>query len=122
VKRTISHHDQKGIPIIQAQLADDTSYSTFSAYFPCYNINVASNDEDSDYHVVEQRNKRKRTKPSVNKTKPQKTSFSTTYDPPHVIPANERSPKDMLMGYHMQLGHMPFKRLQQAAKQGILPH
>jgi hypothetical protein len=31
VKRTISHHDQKGIPIIRARLANDTSYTTFSA-------------------------------------------------------------------------------------------
>jgi hypothetical protein len=34
------------------------------------------------------------------------------------MPDGKRSPKDMLMGYHMRLGHMPFDRLQQAAKQG----
>jgi hypothetical protein len=54
MKRTISHHDQKGIPIIKAHLADDTSYSTFSACFLCYNINVVSHNKDSDYHVIDQ--------------------------------------------------------------------
>jgi hypothetical protein len=51
VKPTITHHE-KGIPIVWACLADDASYSTFSACLPCYNGNVVSDDEDSDYHVV----------------------------------------------------------------------
>jgi hypothetical protein len=96
----------------------------FSACFPCYNVNVVSDDEDSDYHDVIARCSKRNKLPNEtepHKTRPKMTSFSTTHVPPHEIPNDKQSPKDMLMGYHMRFGHIPFDRLQQAARQGILP-
>jgi hypothetical protein len=89
----------------------------FSACFPCYNVNVVSDDEDSDYHVIARRSKRNKfpNETEPRKTRPKMTSFSTTHVPPHEIPNDKQSPKDMLMGYHMRFGHSPFDRLQQAA-------
>jgi hypothetical protein len=117
-KRTIAHHDQQGIPIMRARLAEDASYSTYCACFPCYNMSAASDDEDSDYHVQDaRRDKRLRDRPSG---RPQETSFSTAASEPHLIPTDV-DPKDLLMAYHVRLGHMPFDRIQLAAKQGILP-
>jgi hypothetical protein len=121
-KRTIAHHDEQGIPIMPARLAEDVSYSTYCACFPCYNMNVVSDNEDSDYHVHDgRRNKRLRDRPSTptpGRAKP--TSFSTMGSNPHTIP-EEIDPKDLFMAYHIRLGHLPFDRIQMAAKQGLLP-
>jgi hypothetical protein len=105
---------------MRARLAEDASYSTYCACFPCYNMNVVSDDEDSDYHVQDaRRDKRRRERPSSDR--PQETSFSTAAGSvPHLIP-NDVNPKDLLMAYRVRLGHLPFGRIQLAAKQGILP-
>jgi hypothetical protein len=120
-KRTIAHHDEQGIPIMRARLAEDVSYSTYCACFPCYNMNVVSDNEDSNYHVRNaRRNKQLRDRPSTptpGRAKP--TSFSTMGSNPHTIP-EEIDPKDLLMAYHVRLGHLPFDRIQMAAKQGLL--
>lgn len=42
-------------------------------------------------------------------------------NPPDMVPDDEQSPKDMHMGYQMWLGNLPFHRLQEGARQGILP-
>jgi hypothetical protein len=103
---------------MRARLAEDASYSTYCACFPCYNMSAASDDEDSDYHVQDaRRDKRLRDRPSG---RPQETSFSTAASEPHLIPTDV-DPKDLLMAYHVRLGHIPFDRIQLAAKQGILP-
>ena len=121
LKRTITHHDKKGIPIVRARLADKDSYSAFCACFPCYTVNFDGDDDDTDYRApdddTDRRSQRHR---DLVPTKP-KTSFATTGDPPLIVPDDQQTPHDMLMGYHMRLGHLPFDRLQQAARQGILP-
>ena len=99
--------------MIHTQPSND-SYSTYSACFPCYNLNVVSDDEDSDYHVPAARRDQRRREP------PGGTSFSTTGSAPPLIPDGIAS-KDLLMAYHIRLGHLPFPRIQLAARQGILP-
>jgi hypothetical protein len=92
-KRTIAHHDEQCIPILRARLAEDSSYSTYCACFPCYNMNVVSNDEDSDYHVQDsRRNKRRRERPPTP-GQPKATSFSMAGSDPHII-SEEVDPKD----------------------------
>jgi hypothetical protein len=59
-QKTIAHHDRQGIPVMRARLASNDSYSTYSACFPCYNLNVVSDDEDSDYHVPAARRDQRR--------------------------------------------------------------
>jgi hypothetical protein len=89
---------------MRARLAKD-AYSIYCACFPCYNMSVVSDDQDSDYHVQDaRRDKRLRHRPSG---RPQETSFSTAASEPHLIPTHA-DPKDLLMAYHVRLGHMPF--------------
>jgi hypothetical protein len=119
--RTINHHDHKGIPIIRARLANKNPYSAFSCCFPCYNTAVVTDDDDTDYCCSRVR-RSKTTKlpiPSSNDATP--ASFNTTAT--HQVPVAPPSCTDaqLLMSYHLQFGHLPFARLQQAAKQGILP-
>jgi hypothetical protein len=83
-------------------------------------MNVVSNDKDSDYHVQDsRRNKRHRERPPTP-GQPKATSFSTAGSDSHII-SKEVDPKDLLMAYHVRLGHLPFNRIQLATKQGILP-
>jgi hypothetical protein len=107
---------------MRARLAEDTSYSTYCACFPCYNMNVVSDDEDTDYHVQDaRRNQRHRDRTSTpTPGRAKQTSFSTAGSNPHTIPT-EVDPTDLLMAYHGRLGHLPFDRIQLAAKQGLLP-
>jgi hypothetical protein len=121
-KRTIAHQDKQGIPILQARLAEDSSYSTNCGCFPCYNMNIVSDDRDSDYHVQDlRRNKRHRERPTTP-GQPKATSFSTAGSNPYITISKDVDPKDLLMAYHVRLGHLPFDRIQLAAKQGILPN
>jgi hypothetical protein len=119
MKRTIAHHDEQGIPILRAGLAEDFSYSTYCACFSCYNMNVVSNNKDSNYDVQDlQRNKRHGKRPPTP-GQPKATSFSTAGSNPHIL-SEEVDPKN-LPSYHVRLGHLTFDRIQLAAKQGILP-
>jgi hypothetical protein len=122
LKRTITHHDKKGIPIVRARLAEKDSYSAYSACFPCYTVNFESDDVDTDYQAaVDPPAHRSQRQRNLVSSTPKETSFVTTDAPPSISPDEQQSPQDMLMGYHLRLGHLSFDRLQQAARQGILP-
>jgi hypothetical protein len=122
LKRTITHHNKKGIPIIWARLAKKDSYSTYSACFPCYTVNFESDDVDTNYQAtIDPPARRSQRQRHLDPSTPKRTSFVTTDAPPSIPPDEQQSPRDMLMGYHLRLGHLSFDRLQQAARQGILP-
>jgi hypothetical protein len=117
-KLTIRHHSATGIPVFRACTPSSTGeYTSFKACFPCNTFQVDSKDDDTDYS-----SKWRSQRTQAPKT-PISTSFCTTQVARNSLPpvTLERKATNLLMSYHLKYGHLPFDRIQQATRQGILP-
>jgi hypothetical protein len=119
-KLTIRHHSATGIPVFRARTPHSkTEYASFQTCFPCYNSPINDEAENTAYSSVPPRRSQRQRVPG----KPIPASFTTP-----AAPANHTSPDTpdtkataLLMAHHLKFGHLPFDRLQEAAKQGLLP-
>jgi len=122
------HHRSKGIPVTRAKILGTSDHE---AYLSCFSIPILEfNDDDEAKEETEYTPKfiprrQKRDPPPTNDenvpnaSRPQ-TDFSTP-SVPTTIPKTTCSDEDLLMHYHLRFGHLPFGRLKQAARQGLIP-